>query len=263
MRRQFAIAASIAILGLCLPPASAQQMYRWVDKDGRVTYSQNPPPAGAAKSVEQRRITSRVIEGAGLPYAAQIAMKNFPVTLYTAPDCADPCKEGRDMLSKRGIPFKEVVAGDEQSLEALRKASGGARVPVLQVGKQASTGFEASVWKNALDSAGYPSSIPTTARKPGASSVQRNLPEVKLYAAPDCGQPCQDAKSLLAGRKINFQEVVIQGNEGLDELKKVAGAADVLPVLIVGGTSVKGFNPERYNAVLDSAGYQRTAAAKK
>lgn len=263
MRAQFAIAASIAIFGLCLPPADAQQMYRWVDKDGRVTYSQNPPPTGAAKSVEQRRITNSVVEGAGLPYAAQVAMKNFPVTLYTAPDCADPCKEGRDMLSKRGIPFKEVVTGDEQSLEALRKASGGTRVPVLQVGKQTSSGFEAGAWKAALDSAGYPSSIPTTARKPGATSVQRNLPEVKLYAAPDCGQPCQSAKDLLTTRKIAFQEVVIQGNEGLEELKKLAGAADTLPVLLVGGTSVRGFNPDRYNAVLDSAGYQQSSAAAK
>src|SRR5690242_10693232 len=81
--------------------AEAQQLYRWVDKNGRVTYSQDPPPAGAAKSVQQKSLGSSVVEGANLPYAAQVAAKNFPVTLYTAPDCAAPCKDGRDYLAKR------------------------------------------------------------------------------------------------------------------------------------------------------------------
>ena len=263
MRGQFVIAASIAIIGLSLPPAGAQQMYRWVDKDGRVTYSQNPPPTGAAKSVQQRRMTSSVVEGSDLPYAAQVAMKNFPVTLYTAPDCGDPCKNGRDMLSKRGIPFKEIVAGDDQSIELLRKFSGGTRVPALQVGKQALSGFEASAWKSALDDAGYPSSIPTFTRNSGPSSVQRNLPAVKLYATPNCGPSCQSAKDLLTARNIPFQEVVVQSEESLEELKKVSGGADIVPVLLVGGQSLKGFNSDRYNSALDNAGYQKLAATKK
>ncbi len=263
MRGQLAIAASIAICGLCLPLANAQQMYRWVDKDGRVTYSQNPPPTGAAKSVQQRRMTSSVVEGSDLPYAAQVAMKNFPVTLHTATDCNDPCKTGRDMLIKRGIPFKEVVAGNEQSVETLRKISGGTRVPVLQVGRQTLSGFEAGAWKNALDDAGYPASIPTTARKPGPSSVQRNLPEVKLYASPDCGQSCQNAKDLLAARKIPYQEIVVQSDESMAELKKIAGSADVVPVLLVGGTSLKGFSEDSYNTALNSAGFQPPSTPQK
>ena len=36
----------------------AQQMYRWVDKEGRVHYTQQPPARDAAKSVEKRRIGS-------------------------------------------------------------------------------------------------------------------------------------------------------------------------------------------------------------
>jgi glutaredoxin len=258
-----ALAMLVAIGIAAIPASSAQQIYRWVDKDGRVTYSQNPPPTGAAKSVEQRRITTSVVEGSDLPYAVQVAMKNFPVTLHTSSDCADPCKDGRDMLTKRGIPFKEVVVGNEQSIEALRKISGGTRVPVLQVGRQTLSGFEPGAWKNALDDAGYPASIATTTRKPGPSSVQRNLPEVKLYVTPDCGQSCQGAKDLLAARKIPYREVLVQGDESLAELKKIAGSADVVPVLLVGGTSIKGFSSDSYNTELDNAGYQPPSTAKK
>jgi len=263
MPASVSITALALLLAVSIPLSMAQQMYRWVDKDGRVTYSQTPPPAGAAKSVEQRRMTSSVVEGSDLPYAAQVAMKNFPVTLYTANECGDSCKLGRDMLSKRGIPFKEVMVGDEQSIEVLRKISGTNRVPALQVGKQALSGFEATAWKNALDDAGYPASISTIGRKPGPTSVQRNLPQVKLYATLECGQSCQNARDLLTARKIPFQEVLVQSDESLAELKKVAGASDTVPVLLVDGTSLTGFSEERYHSVLDSAGFQPPSASGK
>lgn len=270
MRRHTAsqtIAKAVGITGLTLlmtlfaAASHSQQMYRWVDQNGRVTYSQNPPPPGAAKNVQQRRITGGGGGGdTNLPYAAVVASQNFPVTLYTAPDCNDACKEGRGMLAKRGIPFKEVVAGDEQTVEALRKLTGGTRVPALLVGRQALTGFEPESWKTALDAAGYPASIPASARRP--ANVQRNLPAVKLYATAACGQPCQSARELLTVRKIAFQEVLVESDESREELKKVAGNTDTVPVLLIGGSSLNGFSPERYNTALDNAGFQQTAAAK-
>ena len=256
------IAGLIALLGmLLLQGAQAQQMYRWVDKNGRVTYSQEPPPPGAAKNVQQRRLNTSVVEGADLPYAAQVATRNFPVVMYTAPDCGPPCATGRDYLGKRGIPYKEVVSGDDASIEALKKLSGGTRVPVLQVGRQVlDAGFEPSGWAAALDQAGYPQSIPPTTRRPDPK-VQRNLPVVKLFTSAQCGTPCQSAKDLLTGRAINFQEVSVDAEAGLEELKK-AGGASVLPLLSVGGSQSQGFEAGRYNSMLDAAGFTPPAAKK-
>ena len=109
-----------ATLSLVVTCAQAQQMYRWVDKDGRVTYSQSPPPAGAAKSVQPRRLDSSGGDSPTLPYAVQVAARNFPVTMYASPDCGPPCDEGRASLQKRGIPFKEISVGDPKGFEALR-----------------------------------------------------------------------------------------------------------------------------------------------
>lgn len=183
------IAVSTIALGLSLAvasfAASAQQLYRWVDKNGKVTYSQDPPPAGAAAKVEQKRLQSSVVETGGLTYEVQQAVKSFPVTIYTGPDCAEPCKNARALLSKRGVPFKEIAVVDEKGLAELKKVSGKEQVPVLLVGRTIATGFEDSQWNGALDLVGYPKSAPP-------------LPPAKAAPAPPAkpavvSPPAQDA----------------------------------------------------------------------
>lgn len=49
------------ILSLCLACASLlsqAQVYKWIDKDGKVQYSDSPPPAGVGASVPQKVDTS-------------------------------------------------------------------------------------------------------------------------------------------------------------------------------------------------------------
>lgn len=58
---------------------------------------------------------------------------------------------------------------------------------------------------------------------------------------------------------MTYQEVEVGSEESLDELKKVSGSRDVVPVLLVGGTPVQGFDPIRYQAVLDNAGFPKGA----
>ena len=261
MRKNFIIAAISSLLAF-VTAAHAQQLYRWVDQNGRVTYSQSPPPAGAAKNVQQRNLGGgSVVESSDLPYAAQVAVKNFPVTLYTGSDCGDPCKQGRDALSKRGIPFREISVGDAESLDALRKIAGSARIPTLQIGAQAVAGFEAISWKNALDAAGYPASIPVSTRRQNDTLKPRSLPVVKLYSSPQCGPPCENAKNALSARNIGFQEVVVGSEESLVELNKVSGSRDLLPVLLVGASLIVGFDAPRYQSALDNAGFPKTAGA--
>jgi hypothetical protein len=49
------------ILSICLACASLQsqaQVYKWIDKDGKIQYSDSPPPAGSGASVPQKLDTS-------------------------------------------------------------------------------------------------------------------------------------------------------------------------------------------------------------
>ena len=235
-----------------LTGAEAQRMYRWVDKNGTVHYTEQAPPADA-KSVERRAISAGAAGSPVLPYATRTAASNFPVTLFTAADCGAPCSEGRESLEKRGIPFDETVVGDEKSVEALKRIAGKTQVPVLRIGKQIMLGFDPVRWKSALDDAGYPSSgPPTTARVEAAGP--KKLPPVKLYTRADCGNLCEDARKLLAARKIGFEEVDVKTKEAADELTKLAGAP-IVPVLVVGDRVQRGFDANFYKSFLDGIGF--------
>jgi len=149
-----------AVLAAALAAASAAHaatnVYRWVDKDGKVHFSDTPPPE-EAKDVSQKRMGGAYVEESNLPYATQIAMKKSPVTLYATSDCGDPCDRGRELLSHRGVPFTERnPRASTSDMEALRKLAGGLEVPLLLVGENPVRGFDADVWNSTLDGAGYP-----------------------------------------------------------------------------------------------------------
>jgi glutaredoxin len=183
------LTAFAVLLAALFATSAAAQTYRWVDKDGKVHYSQTPPPPSQATKVEKRSAGGSMVESTQqLPYSTQQAAKNFPVTIYTAESCADPCKEGRALLSQRGVPFREVAVTDEKSRAELTNVSGGDAVPVLVVGKQVTKGYLADVWHTALDSAGYPRSGPPVAakaQKPEAQpAAKAEAPESAAAAQP-------------------------------------------------------------------------------
>lgn len=165
-------------LALAFLAATAQAgMYRWVDQNGRVHYSDTPPPPDAAQ-VEQKRLQSNVVSGDALPYGVRLAAKNFPVTLYSTRNCGKPCDDGRALLEKRGVPFKEVVVADDESREQLKRVSGSNELPVLAVGNDVRKGYLQSAWDAALDVAGYPRSGPLTPRS-RAQEVEAPTPQAE------------------------------------------------------------------------------------
>ena len=146
-------------------------VYRWVDKDGKVQFSDVPPPADA-KDATQRRMGSGGDDETQLPFATQVAARRNPVTLFTGTQCGDPCASGRDLLTRRGIPYTERDAQNNPAdQEALKKLIGTLDVPLLLVGESQVKGYEESQWHASLDSAGYPRT-----RLPGLPPLRQNPP---------------------------------------------------------------------------------------
>jgi len=141
------------------------QAYRWVDQDGRVHYTQTPPPPGA-KGVQRKSFQHGPIGTVDLPYATQVAAKNFPVTLYTLPDCGPPCDQARALLVKRVVPFREVSVVTQKDADEVKRLSGKNDLPLLVAGTQVQTGFQEGLLNGLLDSAGYPSSGPPAPIEP-------------------------------------------------------------------------------------------------
>jgi glutaredoxin len=181
-----------AVLACAACAAGAQQLYRWTDENGRTHMTDTPPPPGA-KNV--RRINA----GAGgaaqkpAPVGLERPMKDFPVTLYSSINCADPCASARELLNKRGVPFTEVQVNDEERLADLKKLSPAGEVPLLKVGTSVSVGFQRSAYDALLDSAGYPREgvLPARAQAapPPPEGFEPSTPPKAEPAKPEAAPP--------------------------------------------------------------------------
>lgn len=158
--RRIALLCSITAAVLTsVAAAQAQQVYRYLDKDGRTIYTDRPPPADS-KDVQAKRMSPNFIESSEEPIALTQAAQRFPVTLYTFA-CGTVCQNAESLLNRRGIPFTTVNVEEQKGADALQKLTGGLQAPVLQVGeKQVAKGFNEARWTAMLDEAGYPKSLP-------------------------------------------------------------------------------------------------------
>jgi glutaredoxin len=158
MRTYFIVAASLAAAITC--GAAAAQTYRWVDDQGRVHYTQTPPPPGARDVQRKNLRQSGAAAGADLPYATRVAAQNFPVKLYARDKC-QPCDYARAALVKRAVPFSEINVASQKDLDEVQSISGNAQLPLVMVGSLHQTGFQEQQLNSLLDTAGYPPSGPS------------------------------------------------------------------------------------------------------
>ena len=236
----------------------AAQLYRWVDDKGNVEWRDTPPPPTARKA-EQRNVDGRT-PPSELPYSLQQPVKNAPVTLWIT-DCGQACDLARAHLNRRGVPHTERNARGE--IEAFKKASEGRlEVPLLVVGTRSLKGYVDTEWDAALDAAGYPKTavagFKPQAKPPAAKETGSPAASVRLYTSAQCGAQCSEARDLLSGRGVSFQEITAENLAAIEELKKVSAGNPQFPVLAVGRFVVPGFDPPSYHRALDESGYKRT-----
>jgi glutaredoxin len=163
----------LAVAGFSSTDASAQQIYRIVGPDGRVTFSDQPPPdSSKAKAAPVTPMTGSAAGNGNLPFELRQVASRYPVTLYAAPDCV-PCGAARNMLSNRGIPFAEKTVTSNEDIEALKRLAGVPSLPFLTIGSQQLRGFIEAEWVQYLDAAGYPktSQLPPGYARAGATPL--------------------------------------------------------------------------------------------
>lgn len=183
-------------LPLCLlliaATVSAQPVYRNIDKNGKISFSDQAPSASAPPATPRSGISSATTDG--LPYELRQVVQRYPVMLYTSDECA-PCASARSLLITRGVPFDERLIKTDADTAALQRLSGQTSLPVLSIGSQQLKGFSDGEWSQYLDAANYPKSSqlpagyrPTPARPlvaqapapgaPGSTNAASRLPAV-------------------------------------------------------------------------------------
>jgi hypothetical protein len=175
IRARSLTAFAVLLLISGLAAAQVQQVYRYIDTEGRVVYSDKPPPP-SARDAQAKRIGSNSIETSDLSFATQQAQERYPVVLYTFA-CGVVCDTAQGVLNKRGVPHTVIDVSQGDGAERLKKLSGGLDAPTVQVGDQYATGFNEGKWQSMLTDAGYPKTPP-----PRTTPVGR--PPVPVATAP-------------------------------------------------------------------------------
>jgi glutaredoxin len=175
LARPLAAAGALALLALgAACDASAQQIYKIIGPDGRITFSdQTPVEIGKAQPA---KVIPLGADGnaatISLPFELRQAAARYPVTIYTSPGC-QTCAQGRQLLVTRGVPFTERTIASKEDGEALQRLANTQSVPLLMIGSQQLRGFSDSEWMQFLDAAGYPktSMLPASYVPPPATPL--------------------------------------------------------------------------------------------
>jgi glutaredoxin len=182
-------AAPLAALVVALP---SHALYKVVGPDGRVTYTDTPPPNSSGSKVTKLGAGNAVVVNeVALPLELRQATQRYPVTLYTMKIC-EPCDSARQMLRQRGIPFTEKLVVTNDDVNELQRLSGGRDAPTLTIGLQVLRGLASDTWNSYLDTAGYPreSRLPANFQYPTASPLTE--PPALPLARQPAARPPQD-----------------------------------------------------------------------
>ncbi|MDC8759004.1 glutaredoxin family protein [Janthinobacterium fluminis] len=193
----------IGVLLLACAGAASAQVYKWKDAKGVTHFSDTPPPASTAK-VELKSYGSQ--DTAALPFELAEAVRNHPVTLYTAEQC-EACDLGRNLLRGRGIPYTEKTVGNAADQAALKQAGGAAQLPFLLLGRRKYTGFEQGAWDSALNAAAYPAQrmLPADYRQPPPTPAAPRADPAEAKAKADAAEQSRREQPPAATPPPGFQ----------------------------------------------------------
>jgi glutaredoxin len=147
------IACFVSML-MTIAGSAVADMYKWVDENGKVHYTDSPPPK--KKGDKERKVVSITGPAVISPYsggAPGTRLAPAKVTIFTASWC-DYCKKAKAFLTSRRIAFEDIdVERTPQGRDAFHNL-GGNGVPVILVGAQRMDGYREATLDGLLRHAG-------------------------------------------------------------------------------------------------------------
>ncbi len=142
----------LILLSLFLALPASAGVYKWTDAQGRIQYSDSPPPAAKATQLKLQSFT-------GTAQVSQAIGADSGVTIYTAEWCG-VCKRAKAFFAQNGVPFREWDVEKTEFGAIKFKQLGGSGVPLITVGSEKMAGFAAGsfmeMWKKAQSKSGIP-----------------------------------------------------------------------------------------------------------
>lgn len=140
-------------LGLLLAQGAGAEIYRWIDGAGRIHFGDAPPAQADAARIE---VEDNVVAS---PAPGATLARRAPVVLYTTAWCG-VCKKAKAYLRSKGIPFSEYDVEKNRTGRNEFRRLGGRGVPLILVGEQKMSGFQAERLAAMLREGGYTLAAP-------------------------------------------------------------------------------------------------------
>ena len=148
------------IIAMLVVPASraAAEIYKWVDKDGSVHFTDSPPPAAAKAEVinpEPNRLEGYGKAPAGKagngPAAPDVRPADLPIVELFVTSWCGYCKKAEAYFKTRDIPYVKYDIEKDQAA-ARRKASltQSRGVPFVLIGEVGIPGYSEAAFDKAL-----------------------------------------------------------------------------------------------------------------
>lgn len=135
----------LLVLALFLALPASAGVYKWTDAQGRIHYTDSPPPAAQATQLRLQTHT-------GPAQVSRVVGADSGVTIYTTQWCG-VCKSAKAFLKQNGVPFREWDVEKTEYGAIKFQQLGGSGVPLITVGAQKMMGFEPTrlmeMWKTA------------------------------------------------------------------------------------------------------------------
>ena len=138
----------LILLALFLALPASAGVYKWTDAQGRIHYSDSPPPAARTTQLRLQTHTGPV-------QVSQAVGTDSGVTIYTTEWCG-VCKRAKAFFQQNGVPFREWDVEKTEYGAIKFKQLGGGGVPVITLGSEKMMGFDASrfmaLWQQSKES---------------------------------------------------------------------------------------------------------------
>lgn len=126
----------LLMLCLAMPATALAEIYRWVDSNGKIHFSDRPSRAHSSKEVKLRINTYE-----GVSYdTASVDVGSETVVMYSAAWCG-VCKKAKQYFAEQGIEYEEHDVEKSSQGKAAYKRLGGKGVPIILVGDRRMNGF--------------------------------------------------------------------------------------------------------------------------
>lgn len=129
-----------AVIWLLFLPVSADagEVYKWRDAQGKLHFSDQPPPDQAVEQVRLRSINT--IKATSVSILEEPLQDTPDVILYSAEWCG-ACRTAKRYFRQKGIAYKEYDVEKSRRGKQDYQRLKGRGVPIILVGKQRMDGF--------------------------------------------------------------------------------------------------------------------------